>query len=275
MSFIAHAQAHGLILNHAIPDGRWHRVPTTDKPRKRNGAYVFDGKAGSVRNWATMESFAFWSDGRRTAVPQMFTVNKDIEREQRAAAKRAQDLINRATMMHHGYLKSKGFPLAKGLVCDEELLIPMRDYQTYEVISVQRIKDDGTKRFMYQGRSKGAVFMLNREHQRKETWFVEGYATGLSVQAALKSLYRDAAVVVCFSAGNMGYVAKRMSGKRYVIADHDASGTGQRVAEELGVPWGMSEGEGEDANDLHSRAGLAAVRQLVLSVLKVLDRAGG
>ena len=42
MSFVAHAQAHGLIINHAIPDGRWHRVPTVDKPRKRNGAYIFE-----------------------------------------------------------------------------------------------------------------------------------------------------------------------------------------------------------------------------------------
>ena len=62
MSFVAHAQAHGLIINHAIPDGRWHRVPTVDKPRKRNGAYIFDGNSGVVKNWATMESFARYGE---------------------------------------------------------------------------------------------------------------------------------------------------------------------------------------------------------------------
>ena len=135
------------------------------------------------------------------------------------------------------------------------------------IVSVQRIKEDGTKRFLYQGRSKGAVFILNQEHQHKEVWLVEGYATGLSVQAALKSLYRDAAVVVCFSASNMVYVGQRLHTKCYAVADNDTSGTGQRCAEELGVRWGMSEREGEDANDLHSRAGLAAVRQLVRSIV--------
>ena len=268
MSFEAHAQAHGLILRHAIPDGRWHRVPTIDKPRKRNGAYVYDGNTGSVRNWATMESFAFWTNGRRTTVSQMFTGNKDIEREQKAAAVKAKEMLQRAVFTNHGYLKSKGFPLLKGLVLDEELLIPMRDYKSYkDVLSVQRIKEDGTKRFLYQGRSKGAVFILNQEHQHKEVWLVEGYATGLSVQAALKSLYRDAAVVVCFSASNMVYVGQRLHTKCYAVADNDTSGTGQRCAEELGVRWGMSEREGEDANDLHSRAGLAAVRQLVRSIV--------
>ena len=182
--------------------------------------------SGSVRNWATMESFAFWTNGRRTAVPQMFTVNKDIEREQQAAAVKAKEMLQRAVFTNHGYLKSKGFPLLKGLVLDEELLIPMRDYKSYkDVLSVQRIKEDGTKRFLYQGRSKGAVFILNQEHQHKEVWLVEGYATGLSVQAALKSLYRDAAVVVCFSASNMVYVGQRLHTKCYAVADNDTSGT--------------------------------------------------
>jgi putative DNA primase/helicase len=89
----------------------------------------------------------------------------------------------------------------------------------------------------------------------------------LSIQAALKSLYRDAAVMVCFSAGNMVEVGRRLKSK-FVVADHDASGTGQRCAEELSCRWGMSEREGEDANDLHQREGLAAVRALLLRVCR-------
>ena len=106
---------------------------------------------------------------------------------------------------------------------------------------------------------------MNREYRWKEVWLCEGYATGLSIQAALKSLYRDAAVMVCFSAGNMVEVGRRLKSK-FVVADHDA--TGQRVAEELSCRWGMSEREGEDANDLHQRGGLAAVRALLLRVCK-------
>ena len=267
MNFIDHAQAHGLLMRHAIPDAKWHRVPTVDKPRKRNGAYVFDGHRGAVRNWATMETFASWWDGNKSFLPQVFKPTDDAIRKQKAAAKLAQEMMNKAFVTTHNYLKCKGFPEAKGLVLDDELLIPMRDMETSELISLQRIKDDGNKRFLYGGRSKRGIFILNREHSRKEVWLCEGYATGLSIQAALKSLYRDAAVMVCFSAGNMVEVGRRLKSK-FVVADHDASGTGQRCAEELSCRWGMSEREGEDANDLHQREGLAAVRALLLKVCK-------
>jgi len=265
MSFVEHARAHGLVMREAIPDSRWHRVPTVDKPRKKNGAYVFDGRCGSVRNWATMETFAYWSDGNKSVTPQIFKLNDDEIRKQKEAAGVAQQMINKAFVTTHNYLKRKGFPDTKGLVLDEELLIPIRDMETSEVISVQKIKEDGNKRFLFGGRTKRGVFILNREYRWKEVWLCEGYATGLSIQAALKSLYRDAAVMVCFSAGNMVEVGRRLKSK-FVVADHDA--TGQRVAEELSCRWGMSEREGEDANDLHQRGGLAAVRALLLRVCR-------
>ena len=52
MDFVEHARANGLIMTHAIADSRWHRVKTTDKPNKRNGAYIFDGVRG-YRDWET------------------------------------------------------------------------------------------------------------------------------------------------------------------------------------------------------------------------------
>jgi phage/plasmid primase-like uncharacterized protein len=41
-----------------------------------------------------------------------------------------------------------------------------------------------------------------------ERWLVEGYATGLSVRAALRELHREAQVVVCFSAFNLAHVGR-------------------------------------------------------------------
>ena len=50
------------------------------------------------------------------------------------------------------------------------------------------------------GMRKGASYRIGSA-RAAELWFVEGYATGLSVDAALK-LCGSAAVVVCFSASN-------------------------------------------------------------------------
>ena len=93
-------------------------------------------------------------------------------------------------------------------------------------------------------------------------WLVEGFATGLSVRAALRSMYLDDAVIVCFSAGNLA----KISGT-YVVADNDSSGTGQNAAQKTGLPWWMPPSTG-DANDFHQERGLAALSQ-ILRVLRV------
>jgi putative DNA primase/helicase len=77
------------------------------------------------------------------------------------------------------------------------------------------------------------------------------FATGLSVREALRVLHRPARVVVCFSAGNLQYVATQLGGARFVMADNDASGTGCRVAIATGLPWTMPPVVGYDANDFH------------------------
>jgi putative DNA primase/helicase len=267
MSFVEHAQAHGLMINYAIPDGKWHRVPTTDKPRKRNGAYVFDGHSGVVKNWATMDTFARYGE----KVNQIIRYFDDTEEriKHARAAHQAMELIKKAILTNHPYLKAKGFPLMKGLVADEELIVPMRDYKTGKVTGAQRIKADGGKLFIPGSRAKGSVFVLGRG---SESWLVEGYATGLSVQAALKLMYRPAQVVVCFSASNLCHVAERLGGRRFVVADHDESRTGERAAGASGLPWVMPEMVG-DANDLHQSAGLMAVRSMLARL--VLGKAGG
>ena len=54
MSFEQFAESHGLIIDNIISD-RWVRVPTRDKPTKRNGSYIWDGHSGAVQNWAIHE----------------------------------------------------------------------------------------------------------------------------------------------------------------------------------------------------------------------------
>ena len=88
------------------------------------------------------------------------------------------------------------------------------------------------------------------------TWYCEGYATGLSIQAALKHLYRDDRVVVCFSAANIAAVAGR---EGLVVADHDANGVGERYALKTGLRYWMPPDVGTDANDYHLAHGVKAL----------------
>lgn len=273
MDFIDFATTNGLIIERLYQDGKWHRVPTEDKPRKRNGAYLFDGHRGVVKNWATMEGFASWrsdgvigsSGGERQAKDIQASLQAEARKHAQAAQK-ASLALSSAELAQHAYLVKKGFPKAVGLVLDDNLLIPMRDYKTNAIISLQSVNQAGEKKFMPGGRAKGAVLRLGPKNA-DTTWLVEGYATALSVQMGFKALYREDAVLVCFSANNLQYVAERVGGKRIVFADHDKSGTGQRVAQATGLPWLMSPIEGEDANDLHQRTGLWGLVALMREAL--------
>jgi putative DNA primase/helicase len=55
-----------------------------------------------------------------------------------------------------------------------------------------------------------------------------------------------------------------------VIADNDESGTGERVAKQIGWPYWMSDTQKEDANDCHRRAGLFRFSQSLTKSLVVL-----
>jgi putative DNA primase/helicase len=129
---------------------------------------------------------------------------------------------------------------------------------------VQRISADGTKLFLPGGKAKGSVFFIG-PLLANERWLVEGYATGLSVRAALRELHRDAQVVVCFSAGNLAHVGrlvKELRPKAYAFADNDASGAGAKAAAETGLSFVMTAELG-DANDYHQREGVRALAKLI------------
>ncbi|MBY0468802.1 MAG: hypothetical protein K2Q07_07480 [Burkholderiaceae bacterium] len=279
--FVQFARAHGLVLDHAVADGRWHRVKTEDKPRKYNGAYLCDGRGGVVRNWATMTDFAAWRPSETTRIDpvQFRRVMQDARAEQavkqRKAAERAHAMIKSAKLVipqktqrrrggwsaavaTHPYLVRKGFPEQPGLVLGDLLVIPMHDLSG-ALVGAQTIDAAGKKLFLTGTRAKGAVHRLGRG---RELWLVEGYATGLTVQAAAARLYRLVEVVVCFSAENLRHVASLVEGA-YIVADHDASGTGERVAVATGRPWCMPAKVGQDANDLHLAEGIDAVVALM------------
>ena len=210
--------------------------------------------------------------------------------ERERAAKRAADvaskMLQKAKLGPHDYFAAKGFPDAQGLVLDGKLLVPMRSL-TGTLQSLQTIAADGSKKFLPGGKPKGAVYNLGRSWTR---WYVEGYVTGLSVQAALRRMSRQDQVVVCFSAGNLSHIAPPAGSSpraQYVIADHDwwrcpkkecrakwdyeskrcpscgSSGVtepaGEKHAKQTGLPYWMPDEPGTDANDYHQAHGVEAL----------------
>ena len=221
------------------------------------------------------------------------------EEARERAAKRAADvaskMLQQAELGPYDYLARKGFPDAQGLVLDGKLLVPMRSGASGALYSIQTIAADGSKKFLPGGKAKGAAYNLGRHWTR---WCVEGYVTGLSVQAALRRLYREDQVVVCFSAGNLAHIAPPAGSTlraQYVIADHDwwrcpkkecrakwdyeskscpscgSSGVtepaGEKYAKQTGLPYWMPPEPGTDANDYHQAHGVEALADALREVL--------
>ena len=274
MRFEEFAAAHGLII-HYVEYGAWRRVPTTDHPRKRNGAYRHLGEVAFVQNHATMSEVSVWHPDadRDIRIDSEAIARRAAEADrarrlaQLAASAKAQAIIKTCRLSTHPYLASKGFPDALGLVTEAgELIIPMRDCETGAVLGAQKIaliENEWEKKMLFGMRAKGASYRIGNA-RAPELWFVEGYATGLSVDSALKLLRISAAVMVCFSASNLVYAASRIAGRRFVFADNDASLTGERSAWKTGLPYAMAPTTGQDANDLHMAAGVMAVAKKIM-----------
>lgn len=302
MSFIDFARAHGVEINldKFAPRDRVQRCPTTEKPRSKNGSYFWDGRRGWVFAWDG-EARVQWYDDPN-AKPwtdeekQEWAARRRRQREEQQqlhirAARHAAELMATTVPGTHDYLIRKKLPAAQGLrLPDGGLLVPMRDVATNEMRGAQIIRwasdeETGemrwTKKMLYGMQAQGAVLRLGPKHAR-ELVLCEGYATGLSIELALRQMRLVAAVLVCFNDSNMVLVAGKTTGRRYCFADHDdmpkperakrdrgepfeARGPGELAAIATGLPYCISPVLGEDANDMHARAGLTPLCSLLMA----------
>jgi len=267
MMFIDFCRAHGLIVDYVINDGKWHRVKTIDHTSKKNGAYIYDGVRGAVQNWATMEKAESWKTDKPFNIAEHRRQMREIGRQEveaaAKAAKKARYMLEKSELKPFDYLHLQGFPDAKMHTLTtrdgkEMGLIPVR--VNGEITSLQTLVYDAEnrrwiKKFLAGGLTKCGVFIFG---SRGDFILCEGYATGMSVFAAAQKANIQVRVVVCFSAHNMVTVSHKLK-PRLVIADNDASGTGERVAIQIGAPYWMSETVGNDFNDDHKQRGLFAV----------------
>jgi len=274
MNFIDFARANGVEIDPSrfYSSDKIRRCGTVENPRSLNGAYFWDGQRGWVMDWSG-EARTIWfedpnakpwtEEEKRLWATKRAALTSDLDRQYEQAALQADNTLRAATMNNHPYLEIKGFKDTRGLVMDDKLLIPMRNVVTNKLQGYQSIRwnlEDRKyeKKMLHGMKAKNAVLYLGNM-ESPECWLVEGFATGLSLRHALRSVGIPASVVVCFSASNLIQVADQIPGNRYVFADNDESKTGENAATRTGLPWTMADTVGWDANDLHLKESLFAV----------------
>lgn len=270
--FLQFTQERGLLID-SLVQGRWARVPTVDHPRSKNGAYWFGGEFGHCQNWATMESTESWQqDKPRTPFEQadltrrMEASRKAYAKEraegQRKAAIKAKWILGQCELDVHAYAESKGFPAMRVNVwrksdCEPLMVVPM--FYSGAICGCQLIGIDGGKKFLTGQRTNDAAFTFDAKGR---VFLCEGWATGSSLRAVLAALRIPYTIHACFSAGNLGRMAKAHPGA-FILADNDASETGQKVAIESQCKWWMPEQVGYDFNDLHKEVGTFKASQIL------------
>lgn len=271
MHLLDFCRLHGVIMDYEPPIGVWKRYPTQDKPTHRNGAVKYMGTHAFIQNHATMTEIEIWqAEGDSAMDPSkarklVEAAHRDIREKQDKAAQKAAYIMHQCQFGFHPYLESKGFKDEQGNVWRNEdsllLVIPMRIGN--RLVGCQLIDEEGGKKFLFGQRTSGAAFIFDN---RGPNVLCEGYATALSIKAAMKGLKRRYTLHVCFSAGNMKKVAANLP-SGFVVADNDASQTGQKTAEQIGWPTWMPDAVGMDANDTHQRDGLFRFSQSLGKVI--------
>ena len=274
MEFISFCRAHGILIDIPPPIGVWRRYPTDDHPRKRNGAVKFMGDHGFVQNHATDTEVSLWQTetpiklDRKKIARDMREADAKRMADQADAVKRAAFILSQTVLGKHEYLNAKGFEGAEDMIWGHEgkktLVVPMR--VDGHLVGCQLIESDGSKKFLYGQRTSNAELVIDNKGVHI---LCEGYATALSIQAALIKMSRKYTIHVCFSAGNMKKVAQGLP-DGLLIADNDKSGTGERVAKEIGWKYWMSDVVGEDANDTHQRIGVLKLGLSLVASLKLV-----
>ena len=149
-----------------------------------------------------------------------------------------------------------------------DLILPLRLFQG-AVISAQVIKPDGAKRFLPGGMVKGTSFRLLNDGPPTKIAVCEGFATAASVAATGLLFATFAALSAQFIPVVAGLLRRSapLDTTILIVADNDKSGVGAHYARRSGCQWWMPERVGEDANDLHCRAGLGTLTALLAEAL--------
>ena len=272
-----------------IDDGKTHRFSSNGNPHKKNGWYRLHGDdrpAGMFGCWAseikvtwthdqprkefTPEERRAWAERKRQVEAER---DAEIQEAAANAAKQAAEMWANAGEGPHPYLDRKGINLVGARVQNDVLLVPMK-HSAKQLVGLQRIYPDGSKRFIKGTPKAGAYCTLGTPSRNGVIAIVEGYATGVSVYMATGHC-----TVVAFDCGNLEAVARKIRAvlpEAIIVigADDDAwtdGNPGMTAAAEaaiainglVAVPrwYGERPEKATDFNDLHASEGLNAVAE--------------
>jgi putative DNA primase/helicase len=199
---------------------------------------------------------------RAAAAERQSREGKERDRLAKLAAQKASGILAKCKSERHAYLDSKGFSSIEGLVWrpqDEVNLLCVPMYVGRDLAGLQMIDKHGSKKFLSGQATSKAEYRIDSGIVNAADWWVEGYASGLSLQACLAALKLNYRIHVTFSAGNL----KRLAHSGYVIADNDASKTGEKAAIDTGLPFWMADTVGYDINDFHKKHGTFRASQAI------------
>jgi putative DNA primase/helicase len=292
--------AHGLAPNEIVADGKIHRFDAGDEKRGKKSCYYMlhaDGlPAGMFGDWRTdlRETWCAKPERSLTAAErvahreriQLARAEAAAERDRIAVAARADaadhwDKRSGGVRSDHPYVEAKGIRPRGAKQMRDQLLIPLRDFDGM-LHSLQYIQPGGEKRFKSGGRVAGCFCLVGDEPELGAPILVaEGWATACSLHQATGHT-----VFAAMNAGNLFAVSKGLRHKYpastvVLCADDDYSTEGNpgltkareaalAVGGGVAVPdFGSARPErATDFNDLHSHAGLDAIRSIVNAAIK-------
>jgi phage/plasmid primase-like uncharacterized protein len=289
-AFMEVLTAEGFHVPRALSIGRIERIDGPEDTRgKKSGWYVYheiedsqaQGQIIGVANYGDWK-LGFQKDWCSRAQHQMSiqeqlhyrlareNMRADYEREtiikNEEAAKLAYEIWNEATpAIDHPYLTKKKVSRAIGMKVskDGRLIIPIA--VNNEIVSLQFINDDGDKRFLTGGKTKGGWFVI--EGKTDIIYEAEGYATAASINEAT-----GRTVYIAFNAGNLyevgSYIKSKHPDTRIIIAGDDDTGTAgnpgrtkaEQAAQGLGIECVFPPGF-NDFNDMRQAQGIEALKK--------------
>ncbi|WP_262967167.1 toprim domain-containing protein [Methylobacter psychrophilus] len=229
-----------------IGDGQLHRFKIEGK---LNGAYVLhtDGRAagyfedfkqGIKIRWKLAGDFKPLTDAEKKA----FAIERQRQSEQRKieektrhdnATQKAAHIWNKATpAINHPYLIKKAVQPYTTRIYKGALVVPLYA-ENSELVSLQFIADDGSKRMMKGGKAQGSCCYIGNVTKITHDSIIlicEGWATGASLYETTGYV-----TVVAFSSGNLtavaGHIRKQYPDNEIIVCgDNDESGVGQQAA---------------------------------------------
>lgn len=231
--FTEHMATFGLAPGRILADGKIQRFG-----KDKNGWYVMfldaDGAGGAFGDWSKGISEKWCSCGSAPGDPEkMASFMARIEESKRLSEEERKEKAIKAAIEAekiwaesldvnpgHPYLDRKGVP-GQGVRIEKgtnNLIVPMYA-PGMKIIGIQRIMEDGSKRFNPGCSKKGSTSVLKGKYNDR-IYVCEGYATAETIHIAT-----ERTVFIAFDSGNLIHVCQNINNKArvplIVCADDD------------------------------------------------------